>query len=212
MYTWFFCAVVLGAAGSTLRKQLDAGSTLDGFLVAVLVLSGFFGLFTFLMTITSWRYIFTNLTNVDMIGARRKVYQLAVRIPRGSAPTDKYHTVTYPLPRPATLTNGQPGGPAQLDGGRDGIAARTFAIVKTEPGENPWNLGLWENWKEVMGSNPLDWFLPIKRSPCVNHDSQESYYRMGPVLDKIRAEYGIGGLSADEADMLELRNLGRNTT
>lgn len=211
MYTAFFCAVVLGAAGSTLRKQLKSGYSLDGFLVAVLVLSGFYGLFTLLMTLTSWRYIFTNLTNVDMIGARRKVYQLAVNIPRGSEATDRYHTVTYPLPMPETMVGVQADGPPRVDSRRDGLATRTFAIVKTNPGENPWDLGLWENWKEVMGHNPVDWFLPLTRSPCTNHDGQKSYYRMGPVLEKIRAEYGINGLRAGEAEMSELREAGGNT-
>ncbi|KAI1851260.1 hypothetical protein JX266_003335 [Neoarthrinium moseri] len=204
MYTFCFCGVVLGAAGSTLKREVYDGASADPHLIAILAIAGFYGLFTFLMTVTSWRYIATNMTNVDMLGARRKVYQLAVRIPRGSGATEKYHTVTYPLPNPTQMPNGQP------DAGRDALANRTFAILKTDPGENPWDLGVWENWKEIMGPNVLDWFLPIRRSPCTNHDNHESFYRMGSLLNKVRAEYGIDALPEDETGRMELRDLGGN--
>jgi palmitoyltransferase len=223
MYTACYCSVVLGAAGSSLKKQLNAGDSVDAYIVAVLAIGGFFGLFTALMTMTSWNYIFTNSTNVDMLGAKSKVYQLAVRVPRGSQATDKYHTVTYPLSNTGervengavTASQVHPGvaagAPAQSPPGRDALAARTFAILKTEPGENPWDLGLWQNWQYIMGENVLDWFLPIRRSPCVNHDSDESFYRMGQVVTALRARNGIDELSADETDNMELRDLNRNT-
>jgi palmitoyltransferase len=206
MYTFWYCGVVLGAAGSTLRKKLVAGTDADPHLIAILAIGGFYGLFTFLMTVTSWRYIVTNMTNVDMLGARKKVYQLAVRIPRGDKVADKYQTVTYPLPKAAENNNGLT--PAHSL--RDDLAIRTFAILKTHPGENPWDLGVWKNWQEVMGTNILDWLLPIRKSPCVDHDAQETYYRMDKMLRNIRTRYGIDEVSADETDRMELRNIQRN--
>lgn len=166
----------------------------------------------------------TNMTNVDMLGARKKVYQIAVRIPRDTEGGDKYHTVTYPLPQAAQSSNGQLNNVAANGGmridrtrgstgsGRDTLATRRFAILKTEPGENPWDLGLWRNWQEVMGLTVLDWFLPIRRSPCVDHDHPESYYRMDKILKNIRVRYGIDAISADETDRMELRQLQRNST
>lgn len=225
MYTACYCGVVLGAAGSSLKKQLNDGNSVDAYIAAVLGIGGFFGLFTFMMTLTSWRYIATNMTNIDMLGAKSRVYQLAVRIPRGSQPNERYQTVSYPLPGPGNLTNGQPdnilpNGQTQYDGaaesrnpkasGRDALATRTYAILKTEPGENPWDLGVWHNWQAIMGTNVLDWFIPLGRSPCVNHDSQESYYRMGPIMRDIRARNGIQDVSADETDKMEMRNLNRS--
>jgi palmitoyltransferase len=225
MYTACYCGVVLGAAGSSLQKQINDGNPVDAYIAAVLGIGGFFGLFTSTMTLTSWRYIATNMTNIDMLGAKTRVYQLAVRIPRGSQPNEKYQTVNYPLLGPGNPANGQPNGvspngqthydgaaesPNPMPSGRDALATRTYAILKTEPGENPWDLGVWHNWQNIMGSNVLDWFLPLGRSPCVNHDSQESYYRLGPIMRDIRARYGIQDGSADETDKVELRNLNRN--
>jgi palmitoyltransferase len=222
MYTACYCGVVLGAGGYSLRKELGEGQSPDARIIAVLALAGFFGLFTFLMTATSWRYIAINMTNVDILGAQRKIYQLAVRIPRGSQSTDKYHVVDYPLLKSGQPPNGQAGGGVAseqepYDGvaegsmsahaGRDALATRTFAIVKMEPGENPWDLGFRDNWRYVMGTNILDWFLPLRFSPCTNHDSTESFYHMGPALKLLRARYGLDEIPSNETDMIELRGV-----
>jgi palmitoyltransferase len=155
--------------------------------VAVIALSGLFCLFAFGMTLTAGRYIFTNITNIDML-RRRQTFNLAVLIPRGTPPSPTYRTVVYPL---QALQPGQMNGLANPISTRDDAAFRTFAILKTEPSENPWNLGLWENWKSVMGHNPLEWLLPIKGSPCCSHDSMHSDYPMGPLLDELKQRYGL---------------------
>lgn len=64
-------------------------------------------------------------------------------------------------------------------------AEHKFAIVKTEVGENPWDTGsYYENFKTVMGDRGvLDWFLPLKFSPCCSGNGQ---YPVGPVVDKLR--------------------------
>lgn len=146
------------------------------------------------------------MTNVDMIGAKSKVYQLAVRVPRGSPGTDKYHVVNYPLPdgrenstaaSTATQIEMAERRQAQSQDARDALAHRTFAILKTEAGENPWDLGFRENWKEVMGTSVVDWFLPIRRSPCISHDQTDSFYRMGPLLPKLRERHGLTPATGD---------------
>lgn len=72
---------------------------------------------------------------------------------------------------------------------RDQRAVRTFAILETlTPGDNPWDLGsALLNWETVMGEHFLDWFLPMKRSPCCNHENTESHFSIGPSVDRIRA-------------------------
>ncbi|KAK7917632.1 DHHC zinc finger domain-containing protein [Apiospora marii] len=213
-YTACYCGIVLGAAGSTLKKKMSSGAGVDGFLVGALGLGGFFGLFTFMMTITSLRYVLQNMTNVDLLGSRTKVYQLAVRIPRGSEGTDSYHVINYPLARPGSSysanqhANGivaRVNSPNLGREARDSLAHRTFAILRTEAGENPWDLGYWENWKEVMGTNIFDWLLPIRRSPCVKHELNESFYRMGKIVDEVRARHGLPPDSAAGPDGLEMR-------
>ena len=196
------------------------GQGTDARLIAGIAIAAFFGLFAFMMTATSMRYVLLNMTNVDMLGSRSKVYQLAVRVPRGTRSTDNFATVTYPLPKlelgingeankrsvPST-GEGQAGRPSREV--RDGLANRTFAILRTEPGENPWHLGYLRNWKEVMGTTIIDWILPIRKSPCTNHESHESLYPMGRVLSDIRARHGLGLGAMDESHGLEMRQLGR---
>ncbi|KID82491.1 DHHC zinc finger membrane protein [Metarhizium guizhouense ARSEF 977] len=167
--------------------------TFDGWIIAILVISSFFGLFALGMTLTGGRFLLTNITNIDML-RRRQTFNLAVRIPLGTPASTKYQTITYPiLPKVAGAT-----GSGQLDddaaastSARDQDAFRTFAILKTEPYENPWDLGFWENWKSVMGNEPWEWFLPIRHSPCCNHDSMHSDYRLGPVLDDLKKRYEL---------------------
>lgn len=173
------------------------------------------------MTVTSMRYIFLNMTNVDALSSRSKVYQMAVRAPRGTVSTDKFSVVTYPLPKEDEEEeqrngrfNGDMGagnrsgaGPAR----RDDLATRTFAVLKTEPGENPWDIGIWRNWQTVMGTNIFDWFLPIRKSPCANHDSHESFYPMGHVMADVLARYSLSGVAGKDSDSagLEMKELGR---
>jgi palmitoyltransferase len=207
--------VVLGASAYALHRQTQDGASPDPYLIAAIVIAAFFGLFAFLMTVTSMRYIFLNMTNVDILGFGDKVYQLAVRVPRRTR-SDKFGVIVYPLEKEAgNLTSNSRGRRADAipAASRDDLATRTFAILQTESGgkENPWDLGFWRNWQTVMGNNPLDWLLPIRLSPCANHENHESFYPMGPVLNKVRTRYGLPLDSpSDESTTIELRNL-RNT-
>ncbi|KAI0476423.1 palmitoyltransferase PFA5 [Xylariaceae sp. FL0804] len=210
-YTACYCAIVLGASASTLRNQVHEGYRLDGRLIAAIALAAFFGLFTFLMSFTSMRYIFLNMTNVDALGYQRKVYQLATRVPLGTMPSDKYTVVTYPLPKSGPATASEQSTTHTLTS-RDSLATRTFAILRTDPQENPWDLGWFRNWQLVMGTNPLDWLLPIRESPCANHDSHESYYPMGSAFEDVRKRHGLAGLPLDEGTGVEMSNIGNSTT
>ncbi len=68
---------------------------------------------------------------------------------------------------------------------RDLLAFRTFAIIPVEKGMNVWDLGWGANWASVMGTNPLDWLLPVRVSPCCDHDSMVSFYRVSPAFKKM---------------------------
>ncbi|KAL2408201.1 Palmitoyltransferase pfa5 [Exophiala dermatitidis] len=69
-----------------------------------------------------------------------------------------------------------------------GARGRTFAILETKPGENPWDIGPFRNFREVMGYFWLDWFLPLHRSPLVDHGDPTSMYKLGPVVEKMKRE------------------------
>ncbi|KAJ8131868.1 hypothetical protein O1611_g1757 [Lasiodiplodia mahajangana] len=221
-YTAIYCAVVLGATAYALRRQLEHGASPDPYLLATIVIAAFFGLFSFLMTVTSMRYIFLNMTNVDILTFHQKVYQLAVRVPRGTR-SDRFGVIVYPLTKPKTGPSNRKREASSLNPkdhvaevqadvlpatSRDDLATRTFAILETNPGENPWDLGPWQNWQSVMGTNPLDWVLPIRHSPCANHDSLESLYRMDRMLEQLRSRYGLStGPPSDESTIIEMRGL-----
>jgi palmitoyltransferase len=174
-------------------------ASIDGFAVAVLAISALFGLFTFTMTATSVRYILVNLTTVDYVKSKTLVHQLAIRVPRGTPSCQDYPVITYPLPKPV------PGQAAASESScsRDQLATRSFAIVKTEMGENPWDLGFYRNWISVMGDNIIDWLLPFNLSPCVSYESNESFYEMGPLVQRLRARFHLPELS-DELQKSEM--------
>ncbi|KAJ9155370.1 Palmitoyltransferase [Pleurostoma richardsiae] len=211
VYATIVCALVLSESAYTVNRRIKDGSSLDPRLVVALAIAGFFGLFVFTMAATAFRFIFLNLTNVDILRYKMKVHQLAVRVPTGTQPTAEYGTITYPLPHPAPATNGTPGNSRQslVPVGRDALAIRTFAIVRTDRGENPWDLGLYRNWVSVMGPNVLDWILPIRESPCVYYDSKVSMYEMGPLYRALRARYGLEDVS-DGKEGTDSRELMRN--
>ena len=165
--------------------MIEASLAVPGDLIAITALAAFFGLFTFSMTLASGRYVFINLTNVDVLRQRSIVHQLAIRIPRDTPPRAGYSTITYPLPQPPHL--------AQVDGlsARDLLATRTYAIVRTDVGDNPWDLGPYRNWTSVMGTKVFDWLLPISMSPCVGYENNESFYEMGPLYQQLRTRYGL---------------------
>ena len=45
-----------------------------------------------------------------------------------------------------------------------------------------------------MGTNIFDWLFPLRYSPCCNHDSGESAFALGPVVQRMREEAGLSVL------------------
>ncbi|KAF4119860.1 palmitoyltransferase [Geosmithia morbida] len=182
-----YASVCLGASAYALSLQVREGMSLDGRVVAALVVAALFGFFALGMTLSSGRYILENKTNIDAL-ARRQQFYLAIRVPLDTPSAPGYWTVTYPLPRPSEV----PELFDDIQSRRDHHARRTFAIVQTQPGENPWDLGVWRNVKSVLGSSPLEWLLPIRHSPCCRHDSPESDYEMNDALmEKLHSRYNL---------------------
>jgi len=213
-YCTCFCAVVLSACAYTLAHQVRANLILDPHIVATLALAGFFGLFCFMMAITALRFVFTNQTNIDIL-KKQVTYQIAVRVPLGTPPTSTYHTITYPLPKPEQRLDGEVNGAARVldkTSSRDALARKTFAILKTEPGENPWHLGYRKNFQSVMGKNIFDYLFPITGSPCTNHEDEESDYPFGPLLEELKIRHGLardtGPAESDDGIELQQRRRG----
>ncbi|UKZ74238.1 hypothetical protein TrVFT333_001900 [Trichoderma virens FT-333] len=164
-YCGLFCAVGLAVGAYSFQQHHKDGDPTDGWALATIVLACVFGTFTFGMALTSFRFILSNTTNVDMLK-------------RSSSEGQQPHNNHGPI------------------SARDQLAERKFAILRTKPRENPWNLGAKENWKSVMGDNFLEWMLPIRHSPCCNHENMESDYKFGPLIAKLRKRYGVPELEA----------------
>lgn len=153
--------------------------------------SAFFGLFAFGMTITTFQLVVHNLTTIENLSRSSVVWTLAIRVPdylvnnpeSEWAPT--YPTITYPLQPPPTGPEAQ--GKVPATGKR-----HTFAILQTQPGENPFDLDSWvQNMQQILGFSPWEWLLPFTQSPCVDHSSHESAFALGPVVTNLRREAGL---------------------
>lgn len=144
------------------------------------------------MALTAARYVATNTTNIDVL-RRSQAFYLAVRIPLDTPRTDGYPTIAYPLQKPPQA-DAEGEGP---ESARDRRATRLFAILRGEPRENPWDLGFRGNWRSVMGNNPAEWLLPIRHSPCCDHESMRSDYQLGRLLADLRARYAVPDLDAE---------------
>jgi palmitoyltransferase len=188
--------VCLVASVLCLRDRSRNDLPIDGFVIAIIALASFFGLFTFGMTTLSTRYIFLNLTNVEDLRQKSTVHQLAIRVPLDTEPGPQYYLISYPLPEPALNPKTRSSSSRETATmARDSLATRKFAVVRTQLGENPWDVGPYRNWVSVMGSHILDWMLPIRHSPCVAAETNTSFYEMGPLYDELRTRYSLPRLS-----------------
>ncbi|KFZ04823.1 hypothetical protein V501_08949 [Pseudogymnoascus sp. VKM F-4519 (FW-2642)] len=205
-YAFLYCLFVVVVTAIYLSEDLSNTSELNGHFVALVAVSGFFGLFTFGMTCSSLQFVFANLTTIENLSKKSRAWLLAVLIP----PTftfpqqGNYPHITYPLPLPESEKSSPtaPSSPASPPHSgtisepetlleRDARATRTFAILQLAVGRNPWDLGAVGNWKSVMGNNFLDWVLPIKQSPCRNHESHESQFETGRWVEELLVEVGF---------------------
>ncbi|KAI8304816.1 Palmitoyltransferase PFA5 [Colletotrichum sp. SAR11_59] len=204
-YCTLYCTISLATAAYCLSRQVREGGA-DGRTISGVAIAGFFGIFTFLMTATSWRFILLNITNIDAL-RKSWVHQLAIRVPNDTGPGNGYGIVTYPLPKYPQGAHESSDATVDSESPRDRLATRVFAIVSTDPDENPWDLGWRRNWTSVMGYSLIDWLLPIRGSPCAVHDSMESDYEMGPVVQVLRERYGLRDPSqpASQVEMQEIR-------
>ena len=108
--------------------------------------------------------------------------------------TSHSHSIPNPVSNPQTFTHPPINSHSQPTTtlARDNLATRTFAILQTPPGTNPWDLGSYlANWKTIMGDRVIDWFLPIKRSPCCRHESGEGWFEFGPAVEELKIRVGL---------------------
>ena len=136
------------------------------------------------MTGSSLQFALLNTTTIENLSRRTKVWTMAVHMPQPPETSTGFRTISFSTATSSTDSNAL--AEEQTSG-----AIKTFAILHTKPGENPFDLGMHQNFKTVMGDHWYDWLLPIKPSPCCNHDRKDGQFAMGPVVQRMRAEAGI---------------------
>ena len=124
------------------------------------------------MSGSSLDFVFRNSTSIENL-SKARVCTLAVYLPNLPDPNTepRFQTITFQSPSSASPT-------------------RTFAILHSKPGENPYDLGRLCNFKSVMGDRWIDWLLPLRSSPCCDH-SGESAFALGPVVQRMKEEAKI---------------------
>ncbi|KAF4312079.1 Palmitoyltransferase pfa5 [Botryosphaeria dothidea] len=153
-----------------LARDKSNGRSIDSHMAVLLGFGGLFTLFavgifgnTFFMTLR-------NLTTVEALNRANATYHLSVLITPSWC--NRRNDEQYPF-----RTTTYPGAPGAL-----------YAILMTRPGDNPWDLGTLKNWKAVMGESVFDWVLPLRYSPCTNHDRQDSEFEFGTVVETVKRE------------------------
>ncbi|PGH09960.1 hypothetical protein GX51_00226 [Blastomyces parvus] len=195
-YTFLFTTLILVALAIFVAQYRKETGKLIVHWIVVLGLSTLFCLFSLGMLGSSIQLACVNSSTIENLDRRTKVWTLAILIPtslkfngEGTEPqaAPQFPIVSFSLPfgTCSPLQN-----TSDIDGSNQ--PRRDFAILHTKPGENPWDLGSpLANLKEVMGYSFLDWLSPLKVSPCTDHSNQESAFRLGPVVRRLRREAGL---------------------
>ncbi|CAD0097104.1 unnamed protein product [Aureobasidium mustum] len=143
-----------------------------GFAVFFLCLAGGTGLSAILLASA-------NLTTLDNAVGKKKIWRLAVRIDKGIMAEEKAITAAFSgVSTFATKTH-------------------TFAIVETLPGANPYDVGIMQNWKQIMGSKWWQWVLPF------NLQKDDGQSRMAEITPAVAAALEESGLDAMDKTMKE---------
>ena len=135
------------------------------------------------MSGSSLQFAILNSTTIENLSRKNVVWTLAVYMPKPPEGSPGFRTISVAAPpiSPTSRSN--------TTESTDTI--RTFAILHTKPGENPFDLGPFQNFKSVMGNCWHEWILPLAYSPCCDHNRIEGQFAMGPVVQRMRKEAGI---------------------
>ena len=213
-YTALFCTHSLVFMAYFFAERHRQSGFLDVHWILTLAFAAMFLFFSAGMFASAFQLATINSTTVENLSRKTKVWYLAVYMPRpeevmrrrGNGGGTPLRTIDYPRPLEEQQVLLQQSGSLPMDGSTSpnerpaNLPIRTFAILETPPGFNPWDCGPLQNIKEVMGSHLLDWLLPFKHSPCAKHSSDESMFRLGPQVERLKQEAGLVPRRHDDRD------------
>lgn len=154
--------------------------------IAALALPVVFFIFASTMAYMTGYNLMINYTSVEAI-QRGGIHNIAFLI--SHMPQEKSLSPTPPTPprdEPDNLASQEASWPVLRTVQHN--TGRTYVVMQTKPFEHPWYTGLMEGWKDTMGRNPIDWFLPIKMSPC-KEKSHKGEFEWGEVVYDMAKQY-----------------------
>ena len=216
LYTFFTLVVVSYYFAE--RRRMEAGF-INVHWILLLAFAALFLLFGAGMFSSSFQLAWNNLTTVENLSRRTQVHYVAVYLSKPEETLCKnklagrpaLRTITYPRPPAETVmvleqhgadipplsqsnTVSPPSAPGLSEAITDTAGSaefRTFAILETPGGMNLWNVGPFNNLRSVLGEHLVDWIVPLKHSPCMNHDSGVSMYKMNPEFHVLIQDAGV---------------------
>ncbi|KAF2743268.1 zf-DHHC-domain-containing protein [Sporormia fimetaria CBS 119925] len=175
LYTGFVLIVMSVFLAERSKNSLSKPATW----IVLLGLSALFFLFTFGMFCTTFYNLAINYTTIEIV-QKGNVYNIAM-LGKSSCPSSS--SASAP-----TEQQQQTGILAEIQR----TPSRSYIVVQTQPGENPWDRGAVQNIRDIMGDNILSWFLPLRMSPCITGRDQRGEFGWGPAVTKLMDQYGAG--------------------
>ncbi|KAK5953977.1 Palmitoyltransferase pfa5 [Knufia fluminis] len=185
-------------------QRRQESNFLNAHWIVLLALAGLFFLFSGGMCMSSCQFAFINSSTIENLDRKTKVWSLAVYtsprvLEEAREKNIELRLISYPRPPDEQLHMLQQPGASDISGAEAQAPSsstatrsyRTFAILETEPGANPFDIGPLANFQEIMGMTIWEWLSPIKPSPCLKHDDSTSLYKLGPVVDELKANTGL---------------------
>lgn len=219
----FYAALLCTHVLITIAYYFNQRQTLTGYMdphwIVMLAVSGLFWLFSFGMFTSTSHFAITNITTIENLQRRTKIWHLAcyvtpAQVQEASAKGLRLDMISYPRPREEQLEGSKqswwvaPSGSNTTSTSSPANAPmvhRVFAILQSDPGQNPFDLGHLRNWQEVMGETIWAWFS-INQSPTTRH-GEFSMYKLGPVFKDMKKRTGL-----DRKGWVEISHSGETRT
>lgn len=129
-------------------------------------------MFTFGMFVTTFYNMAVNYTTIEIM-QKGNVYNIAL---------------LGRTPAPSTASSNQSNILCEVQRSQ----SRSYIVCQTQPGDNPWDMGARKNIQSIMGNSVIDWFLPLKMSPCAARIDKVGEYGWGEVVVRMMDEHGAG--------------------